>query len=193
MLLVLTGPTASGKDTIMQKLLEQFPYMQRVITTTSRAPRKGEQDGIDYHFISETEFRKKIDQGELIEYVKYGDNFYGTYKKEITSKLDQDTIWRIDPSRAGQIDKFIKSAFEPEMAEKLLKQVMVVYVTASEAEVRRRLKIRSLSDDEISKRLKQDSWDWTHYKGNYDFVVENPEGKLEETLEEISQIIKAHQ
>lgn len=190
MLLILTGPTASGKDTIMQKLLTEFSHLQRVVTTTSRTPRPGEENGVDYHFIPESEFRQKIEQEEFIEYVKYGDNFYGTYKAEIISKLDQDTIWRIDPSRAGQIRQFIKEAFEPDLAEKLLQQVVVIYVSVSEQELRRRLEMRSLNEEDISKRLKQDTWDWAHYKDHYDFVVENPEGKLNETILEISQIIK---
>lgn len=191
MLIVLTGPTASGKDTIMQKLMDEYPNLQRVITTTSRAPRQSEEKEIDYHFISESEFRKKIDEGQLIEYVKYGDNFYGTYKIEILSKLDKDTIWRIDSSRAGQIKQFIKQSFEPEVAEKLLKQVLVIYIFVSEEEIRERLKRRPLSEKEINSRLKQDSWDWIKYKENYDFIVENPEGKLDEAILEIKQIIEA--
>ena len=193
MFLILTGPTASGKDTIMRKLLLEYPNLQKVLTTTSRSPRLGEKDSVDYHFISEAEFRQKIADNQFIEYVKYGDNYYGTQKQDILANLGNDTIWRIDPSRAGQIRQFIKDAFEGEQAESLLKEVLVIYISVSENEIRRRLKARSLSEQEIAKRIKQDQWDWTHYKDHYDFIVENPEGKLSETIQEISQIIAAHE
>jgi|SRR3989344_5810666 len=179
MLIVLTGPTASGKDTIMRNLLKRFPKLQKIITTTSRKIRSGEQNGLDYYFISEEEFRQKIDQGEFIEHVKYGDNFYGTEKKFIDASQGKDIIWRIDPSRAGQIRELIKS-----------RDILVIYISISEKESRERLKQRHLSNEEIEKRLIQDKKDWEEYKDKYDFVVENPQGKLNETVDKILQIVE---
>lgn len=181
LLIILTGPTASGKDTTMQRLLQKFPHLQKIVTTTSRKTRTGERDGFDYHFISEEEFRQKIEQGEFIEYVKYGDNFYGTEKQYIESSQGKDTIWRIDPSRAGQIRQLIQK-----------RPVLVIYITISEEEARKRLRLRQLTDIEIEKRLTQDKKDWDQYQDQYDFVVENPQDKLEETITKVSQIIEDH-
>ncbi len=76
-LIILTGKTASGKDTVMAKLLQKLPGFKKVVTTTSRGIRPGEREEEDYLFISEAEFRRKIEQGDFIEYVRYGGNFYG--------------------------------------------------------------------------------------------------------------------
>src|SRR5438874_2601266 len=103
MLLVLTGKTASGKDTIKAKLLEKFPNFASVITTTSRAPRSGEVEERDYHFLSREEFEEKVKAGDFAEHVEYGGNLYGTYKTELERGLNSDVLWRIDPSRAGEI------------------------------------------------------------------------------------------
>ena len=174
MLLVLTGKTASGKDTIMSRLLVKYPQIKRVVTTTSRPPRQNEQDGVDYHFISKEDFRKKIDQGVFLEYVEYGGNLYGTEKNELKTVSGQDLIWRIDPSRAGRIKDTLPA--------------IVIYVTTDNDVVLQRLKKRNLTDEEIKKRMQQDQQFWNQYKDRYDFVVENEPGKLEQTMDQIYSI-----
>lgn len=188
-LLILTGKTASGKDTVMAKLLFRLPDFKKVITTTSRAPRDGEKEGIDYHFISASDFRRKIEAGDFIEYVEYGGNLYGTEKAQITNNLDKNLIWRIDPSRAGQIRQLIKDSFEANLAENLLKKVIVIYLTVSDDVALTRLKERNLSQEEITKRMQEDAKFWKEYKGSYDFVVENTPGKLDETVDKICQTL----
>lgn len=189
LLIVLTGKTASGKDTVMHKLLGKLSGFKRVITTTSRGIRSGERDGVDYYFISEEEFLRKIDQGDFIEYVGYGGNFYGTEKEQIKNNLNGNLIWRIDPSRAGQIRQFIRDSFELPQADELLKKVLVIYLTIPDELIRKRLKRRNLRADEIQKRMQDDIKFWHEYKDSYDFVVENVDGKLDETVEKICRII----
>lgn len=192
LLIILTGKTASGKDTIISQLLPRFPNLKRITTTTSRKKRFGEQDGLDYRFISEDQFRQKIANGELIEYVEYGGNLYGTEKKELENVLKQDMIWRIDPSRAGNINDFIKASFPQDLANKLLKRVLVIYITVSDDIVIERLKKRGLTQEEIEKRMQTDAKDWQNFKEKYDYVVENVPGKLSQTVEKICQIIEDH-
>lgn len=192
LLLVLTGKTASGKDTIQAQLLSKYPNLKGIVTTTSRAPRDGERDGVDYHFITRDEFEKKIESGEFAEYVEYGGNLYGTYKSELESALTQDTLWRIDPSRAGEVREFIKRAFPSEISEKLIKRLLVIYVTVADDVVLQRLKERNLSTQEIEKRIKDDEQIWQKNKDNYDHVIENVPGKLDQTIAEITNIIKSH-
>lgn len=190
-LIILTGKTAAGKDTVMLKLLQKLPGFKRVVTTTSRGIRPGEQDGKDYLFISEAEFRRKIDQGDFIEYVQYGGNFYGTEKAQIIGNLNRDLIWRIDPSRAGRIRQFIKDSFESPQVDELLKKVLVIYLTIPDELVLERLHRRNLSSEEIQNRMREDDRFWQEYKDSYDFVVENVNGRLDETVNKILEIITA--
>lgn len=192
MLLVLTGKTTSGKDTVMAKLLQRFPDLKRVVTTTSRTLRIGEKDGVDYNFISKEDFGKKIAAGEFIEHVEYGGNLYGTEKAAIVNNLNNGLIWRIDPSRAGQIREFIRNSFDQSLADDLLKRVVVIYLTVDDEIVLERLKRRGISQEEIERRMQEDRQVWQKYKDNYDFVVENITGKLKETVEKIADIVKNH-
>lgn len=189
-LIVLTGKTASGKDTVMSRLLFRWPDFKRVITTTSRVPRSGEKNGVDYSFLSRDDFNQKVEAGDFIEYVSYGGNLYGTEKTQIINNLDRGLIWRIDPSRAGQIKELIKSSFEAELAESLLKRVLVIYLTVDDSVVLKRLQKRDLSKEEIDKRMQEDKQHWQQYQDNYDFVVENMPGKLDETIDKVIRIIE---
>lgn len=175
-LIILTGKTASGKDTVMLKLLEKFPDFKKVLTTTSRIPRQKEVDGSDYKFISKSEFLQKAENGDFIEYVQYGGNLYGTEKNLLIS--DKNLIWRIDPSRAGQIKNLIRD-----------KKLLVIYLTALDSVILQRLRKRGLSRQEIDRRMREDKDFWKKYKNNYDFIIENVPGNLNETLDKISRII----
>lgn len=189
MLIVLTGKTASGKDTIKQSLLLKYPNLKSVITTTSRAPRPGEKDGVEYHFLTRGQFEEKIDLRDFAEYVEYGGNLYGTQKKDLELGLSGDLLWRIDPSRAGEVREFLRRSFPMEMAQKLIDQIIVIYITVSDQVILQRLTKRGLSEEEIQKRMGDDKKIWQQYQSSYDFVVENIPGKLEECLNNIVRLI----
>lgn len=175
-LIILTGKTASGKDTVAAKLLERFPDFKKVLTTTSRAMRANEVNGVDYNFISKEEFLQKAENGDFIEYVEYGGNLYGTEKSQLNPK--GNLIWRIDPSRAGKIRELINSP------------VLVIYLTVDDTDVLERLALRGMTQEEIDHRMEDDDAFWKKHKNDYDFVVENNPGKLDETIDKITQIIK---
>lgn len=179
LLLVLTGKTASGKDTVMGKILARFPDFKKVTTTTSRTPRDEEINGIDYNFISKEEFEQKIKNGDFIEYVNYGGNLYGTEKTQILDNLNSNLIWRIDPSMAGKIREFTKDF-----------KTLVIYLTVDDEVVLQRLKQRNLSPQEIERRMQEDKTFWQQYKDNYDFVVENIPGQLDQTVDKIINIVQ---
>lgn len=176
LLIVLTGKTAAGKDAVVSKLLSRMPGFKKVITTTSRAPRPGEQDGVDYNFVSKDVFKQKIAKGDFFEYVEYGGNFYGTEKSQLEN-LNKGLIWRIDPFRAGKIRELLDSP------------VLVIYLTVPDSVIRQRLRKRGFSQEDIGRRMEEDKKLWEEYKDNYDFVVENVPGKLDETIDKIIQII----
>ena len=190
LLIILTGKTASGKDTIKNLLSKQYPGLNKLITTTSRTKRPGEIDGQDHYFLTRKEFENKIAKGIFAEYVEYGGNLYGTQKTELEKALKNDTIWRIDPSRAGEVRNFIKRFYSAEIAEKLIKRVLVIYITVSDEIVLQRLKKRGLTEEEIQKRMADDQKIWQQYQDSYDFVIENVPGKLDETVDKIVNIIK---
>ena len=173
-LLILTGKTASGKDTIIAKILEKYPNFKKVLTTTTRLPREGEKDGVDYSFISRLEFERKIKNEQFLEYVEYGGNLYGSEKSRINPK--EDLIWKIDPSMAGK-------------AKQVFPECTVIYITVDDTVVLKRLKERGLGKAEIDKRMQEDQKFWDQFKDNYDYIVENVAGKLTETVSEICQII----
>lgn len=189
MLIVLTGKTASGKDTIKDILLSKYPNLKTVITTTSRAPRSGEIDGVNHHFLTKEQFQKAIDESKFIEYVEYGRNFYGTQKKDLKDHLNGALLWRIDPSRAGEIRQFLKRAFPSQVADKLIKNLKVIYITVSDDVVLERLRERGLAEDEIQNRMADDAATWEENEKNYDYVVENIPGKLDETIDKVVQIL----
>lgn len=191
-LIILTGKTASGKDTIKNLLLKKYPHLKKLITTTSRPPRINDVVGVDYHFLTKDEFEAKIKKGVFAEYVEYGGNLYGTLKEELRYALKQDTLWKIDPSRAGEVRDFIKRSFPPEISSQLIKRVKVIYITSSDDVILQRLKSRGLTDGEIQKRMADDRKIWQQYQDSYDFIVENAPGKLNETLDKIISIIENH-
>lgn len=192
LLIILTGKTASGKDTIKLTLLKNYPNLKKVITTTSRIPRVNEQDGLDYHFLTRTKFEDKIKNNIFAEFVEYGGNLYGTQKTEFEQALANDTLWKIDPSRAGEVREFIKRSFPTDLAEKLIKRILVIYINASDEAILERLQRRNLSKDEIEKRMSDDKKIWDQYKNSYDFIIENQSNRLDETLLKIEQIINDH-
>ncbi len=192
MFIILTGKTASGKDTIKSALLQKYPTLKKVITTTSRTPRFNEQNGIDYNFLTRPEFEDKIQKQEFAEYVEYGGNLYGTQKKELEQALTGDILWKIDPSRGGEVRDFIKRAYAPNLAQDLIKRVIVIYINAPDEVILQRLQKRGLSEGEIKKRMQDDERIWEQYKNSYDFVVENTLSKLNETIDKVEQIIENH-
>lgn len=193
MLVILTGKTASGKDTIKATLLQKYPNLKRIITTTSRTPRFNEKDGVDYHFLSRSEFEGKIKSGDFAEYVEYGGNLYGTQRKELEQAIQTDTLWKIDPSRAGEVRDFITRVFPKDMAGQLKNRVKVIYINTPDEVVLQRLQKRGLSEEEIQKRMADDRSIWQKYGQNYDFVVENTPGKLEETINQVIQIVEKNE
>ena len=174
MLLVLTGKTASGKDTIIARVLSKYPNFKRVLTTTSRQIRSDEQNGVDYNFISEDRFKQKIAQGDFLEHVEYGGNLYGTEKSQINP--NENLIWKIDPSMAGK-------------AKKIFPDSTIIYINVADSIVLQRLRERGLTEDEIDKRIQDDQKFWDEYKDKYDYVVENVSGNLEVALNKIYEII----
>ncbi|MBI4038433.1 hypothetical protein HY384_00590 [Candidatus Daviesbacteria bacterium] len=178
MLFIITGKTASGKDTLISKILEKYPNLGKVLTTTSRIPRPGEKNGIHYNFISKKKFKQKIKKGDFLEYVEYGGNFYGTEKSRIDPK--KDLIWKTDPSWAGKAKQFLTGY-----------QVVVIYITTDKGIILERLQSRGLDSEGIKKRMLDDQKFWEKYESKYDYIIQNEPGKLSQTVVNICRIINS--
>ncbi len=151
-ILIISGPAGSGKNTVAERLISEFENVKRVITSTSRPPRGAEIDGVDYHFLSPEAFEKAIANGEFYEYAKVHDRYYGTSKKAVHGSLaaGNDLIliidvqgadtWRKIASQNPEIAERLTSVFvAPDSIEELRKR-LVGRATESEADIDRRMK-----------------------------------------------------
>lgn len=152
LLLIVAGPAGSGKTTLCDRMLEKFsPNMQRVITSTTRPSRPGEQDRIDYYFFSPEEFEQRVQAGEFYEYADVHIYRYGTLKSEIREKLakDIDLLLNIDVQGAATYREVAGS--DPLLAG----HVVSVFIKPKDLkQIEERLIKRGEDPDEIVRRLK---------------------------------------
>ena len=179
-LIVISAPSGAGKGTIINELLKKYGENKWLsVSATSRLPRPGEKEGETYYYLTEEDFKKKIDEDFFLEYTNYAGNYYGTPKKYIKEKLDQgiDVILIIEIEGASNIKKIVPEA------------LMIFIMPPSLKELVRRLKKRGTETNEkIIKRFH------TAYKEinevtKYNYVVVND--ILDEAVEKVEAIIKA--
>lgn len=180
LLVVISSPSGGGKDSVINALLKRFPNSARFVTTTSRPPRPGNKEGVDYHFISESEFRNKIEQGEFIEYNFYADNYYGAEKSRLTEALASHplVLTQIEVNGKHNLDK----ARIPHLAIFLIPEDL----NKLAERIRRR---GGVSEDQLAERLTIAKSE-IQASQDYDYKVINLEGKLPETINKIEEIIK---
>ena len=151
LLIVVSGPAGSGKTTLCERMLMEEATLSRVVTSTTRKPRKGEKDRVDYHFFDHSTFEEKIKADEFYEYARVHHNLYGTLKSEVQEKLNtgMDLLLVIDVQGAATLREKAKT-------DKLLQSrlVTVFIVPPSIKELEQRLRERGTDDDdEIQRRL----------------------------------------
>jgi guanylate kinase len=123
-LIVLTGPSGVGKGTLLRSLLRRHPEIHVSVSVTTRAPRPGESDGRDYHFVTRLQFERMVAQGELLEWAEFAGNCYGTPRQVVEEKIQagQWVILEIELDGARQVRKTFPSALRmfilpPSMSE----------------------------------------------------------------------------
>jgi guanylate kinase len=180
-LVVLAAPSGGGKTTLSRKIVETIPNIEISISYTTRAMRDGETDGVHYYFITKDEFKKKIDEGDFVEYAEVHEKFYGTSiskLKEITD-AGKHVFLDIDVQGAEQIKKKFPNA------------ILIFILPPNFNVLKQRLAGRKTeSDDQIKLRLKdaQKELEEVH---SYDYIVVND--KLEKAAEEIKSVIIAEE
>lgn len=158
-MLIISGPAGSGKNTVAERLMSEFPNIERVITSTSRQPRGQEKNGIDYHFLSVEDFESGIRSGEFLEYAKVHDRYYGTSKSAIETPISKgkDVILIIDVQGAETWKNIAKENAA------LGKRITSVFVAPDSIdELRKRLKGRATeSEAEIDRRMETAVFEYT--------------------------------
>jgi guanylate kinase len=107
--LVVTGPSGVGKGTLIRELLEQRPDYRLSVSATTRAPRRGEEDGRDYHFLTEQEFERRLAAGDFLEHALYAGNYYGTLKEEV-ERAPGNLVLEIEVEGARQVKQRLPGA-----------------------------------------------------------------------------------
>jgi len=164
LLIVISAPSGGGKTTLCQQLLATHPNVSRVVTCTTRPPREGERDGVDYYFLDAAAFQKRAEAGEFLEHATVFGRSYGNLKSEVLDKLrlGRDVLLNIDVQGAATI-----RARAAEIAE-LSKALVTVFLTpASIAILEQRLRKRGSDEEEvIQQRLsvaRREIAEWKHF------------------------------
>jgi guanylate kinase len=109
---VITGPSGVGKGTLIRGLLERVPELELSVSATTRSPRPGERDGVEYHFLTPQEFDRRIEQGDFLEHAEYSGNRYGTLRSELEKRLSAGTpiVLEIEVQGARQVRRAMPEA-----------------------------------------------------------------------------------
>jgi guanylate kinase len=112
MVFVITGPSGVGKGTLIRGLLEQVPQLELAVSATTRKPRPGERDGVDYHFLAPAEFAQRVAAGEFVEHATYSGNMYGTLRCELERRVaaGAPVVLEIEVQGARQVREAIPGA-----------------------------------------------------------------------------------
>ena len=181
MLVILSGVSGAGKDTIKKELIKRMDNVVSLPSFTSRKPRESEEEGVQYHFITKEQFEEKIANGEFYEYDLHHENYYGTSKKLMNEKIASGKV----------IVKDIEVNGTENLINLLKNEVKLVsiFLRVDEEELRHRLEKRDdhLSEEEIVLRLGRLKYEESKI-GLYDYVIKNDD--FEKTVQVIQTIIE---
>ena len=184
---VISGPSGSGKGTVVEALRKIYPNAGVSVSATSRTPREGEKEGVNYYYKTREQFEALIENGEMLEYTQYNGNYYGTLKAEAERIISsgKDLILEIEVNGGAAVEKLMGD-----------RCVLIMLIAPDSEELERRLRGRGTDSDEvIAGRL-----DRAHAElalaPTYDYVVVNESGEDVEkaalvSAEKVLSIIKA--
>lgn len=176
-LFVISGASGVGKSTILKQVMVKMPQLQFSVSATSRPPRPGETNGVQYFFVSEEAFKQLILQGAFVEHDYHMGNYYGTLKSEIINKTkDGDMLLDIEPVGALRVREIFPEA-------------TLIYIAPPSLDVlERRLRGRNdTSEEQMKIRKERAAWESTQMD-KYDYVVVND--ILEDSVQKVMQIIQ---
>jgi len=182
LLIIISSPTGGGKDAVIARLTKMFTNSVRLVTTTSRAPRPTDEEGVTYNFINKDEFERKIKEGYFLEYNNMVGNYYGTPKKYLEDLLAKyDLVFsNLDVNGKHSLDKLG------------IKNLSVFLLPESLEILKQRAEKRGgMTKQMIADRIKVAETEIKEAR-NYDYRIMNYEGKLQQTTDDIAEIIKKH-
>lgn len=179
--IVISGPSGTGKTSVIKALCEGDTTLAFSISATTRPPRSDEANGVDYHFLDQTEFEELIQSGGFLEWVKYGEHYYGTLKSTMESTIEsgKDLILEVDVHGVEKIKdlgiRFISIYLLPPSLDSLEKRL------------RNR---KTESDSELQQRLLIAKSEFP-YIADYNYCIVNPDHNIEKAVTQIRHIISA--
>ncbi|MCX6174065.1 MAG: guanylate kinase [Ignavibacteriales bacterium] len=177
-LYVFSAPSGSGKTTIVRDVLKNFPEFVFSVSATTRKKRSTEKEGVDYYFILEEEFKKKIDTGEFVEWEKFYDYYYGTLKNFVDGNLAKglSNVFEVDVKGALSIKKAYKNS-------------VLIFIAPPSIDVLkdRLIKRNTETEEDLKKRIERAEMELS-FKDQFDYVVSNL--NLEEAKKEVKKIIE---
>jgi guanylate kinase len=178
-LYIVSAPSGAGKTSLVKALLQRIDGVEVSVSHTTRQPRPGERDGVDYHFIDKTAFESRVNAGEFLEHARVFDNYYGTSRASVVDRLDAglDVILEIDWQGARQVRKAA------------LQAVNVFVLPPSREALRERLTTRGQdSEAVIDRRMRDAVAEMSHYP-EYDYLIFNNE--FERAVAELESLFVA--
>ena len=180
-LIVISGPSGGGKGTVVKALKELMPDLGVSVSATTRSPRVGETDGVEYFFIGRDDFESMVKNGDILEYTTYCGNYYGTPRKEaerITGE-GRDLILEIEVDGAAQVKKIFPDA------------ISIMLIPPSLSVLEARLRGRGTESEDVIKKRLERACEEIELANTYDYVVVNEDGGVYDCAHQIKRIIKA--
>jgi guanylate kinase len=179
---IISGPSGAGEDSIINGLEKTFP-IERVVTTTTRKMRAGESEGKPYYFIPGDEFKKRLAEGRFAEHAQqYNGNLYGVSREELERVQNSGKIgiWKIEYKGVMTVKKEYP-------------KIVAIFINAPSLEIlESRIRRRdNVTDEYINERMAYTK-EWLKHTGIYDYTVINEEGRLDEAINKVAEIIKKH-
>jgi guanylate kinase len=176
---VVTGPSGAGKGTLIQLVLPRFPELALAVSATTREQRPGEEDGTHYWFLDREEFDRRVEAGELLEWVDFVGNRYGTLRSEIDRlrKLGKAPLLELETEGAKRVKRRVEGA-------------VTVFVTAPVEELERRLRDRATESTGVIEDRLRKAREQLQEARDFDYMVENDDRRR--AAEALAAIVAGH-
>jgi guanylate kinase len=176
-LIVFSAPSGAGKTTIVKEILKKFPQLVFSISATTRPKREIEKDGVEYYFLTEKKFKSKIEKNEFIEWEKFYDYYYGTYKSVIDDNITagKPVLLELDVKGALSIKRLYPDA-----------QLIYISPPSFEELVERLRKRKTENESDFRKRVDRAKMELS-LKDKFDFIIENTE--LDKAIKEAKSLV----
>lgn len=180
---VIAGPSGSGKNAVIDGIIARSPHCERLVTATTRAPREGEVNGVDYHFLSREEFDRALEKGDILEhrYVESLGTHYGVYKPDLDSRLALGGVILAHLDIIGA--RYLKRNYDATT-------FFIMPDSFEHLEERVRGRNKEMTEAEIAKRMEIARREIAEHAPEYDYRIVNENGKLDETVAKVVEILK---